>query len=62
MILNFVGSSDVSMIQRGGSTNMEFFVLKISLLVESTFRLDVKQANKKIINDDDYGALAWYIE
>ena len=62
MILNFVGSSDVSMIQGGGSTNLEFFVLKISLLAESTFRLDVKQANKKIINDDDYGALAWYVE
>ncbi len=41
---------------------MEFFVYKISLLSQSNFRLDLKQKDRKIVNDDDYGAIAWYVE
>ena len=62
LILNFVGDKDVLMRQGSGRTNMEFFVYKISLLSQSNFRLDLKQKDKKIVNDDDYGAIAWYVE
>lgn len=62
LILNFVGDKDVLMRQGSGRTNMEFFVYKISLLSQSNFRLDLKQKDRKIVNDDDYGAIAWYVE
>ena len=62
LILNFVGTSDVLMNQASGRTNMEFFVYTVLLLPKSNFRLDLKQIDKKIVNDDDYGAIAWYVE
>ncbi|MDE7191969.1 MAG: S8 family serine peptidase [Clostridia bacterium] len=62
LILNFVGTSDVLMKQASGKTNMEFFEYTVVLLPKSNFRLDLKQVDKKIVNDDDYGAIAWYVE
>ena len=62
LILNLVGDKDTLMRQGSGRTNMEFFVFKVLLLSQSNFRLDLKQKDTKIVNDDDYGAIAWYVE
>lgn len=42
------------------TTNMEFFVYKV--LLSSPIDFVVHQKGSRISNDDDYGAMAWYIE
>lgn len=42
------------------TTNMEFFVYKV--LLSSPINFVVHQKGNRISSDDDYGAMAWYIE